>query len=282
MDAKELDSFVLKFKQLWRSGQSAHLDIDTCAGQAWVGLRVRLGQAQAVPSSLRRTRDGPARQRRRARRADAKEKEVEEASNNEVEGQQDAENAGEDLLDNSEKEGEAGQASNSENAVDDDPTEEVVEIVEEDPAVATSVTVGYQDEGEPATVSMDSVTTEITVSEPEPIVVDQPEEVTVFVNAVIENSANDALTQADLKSLESLIFRENHLRENILKLEFGQHSTREFRNHGFKHILDLKILVNTRKLWDAPRTYIWKHFGRDEWRKENGSKVTFSRIHVKN
>ena len=128
MDAKELDSFVNKFKQLWRSGLSAHLDIDTYAGQAWVGLRVRLGQAQAVDSSSRRTRDGPARQRRRARRAAAaKEKEVEEAST-------DAVNAGEIILDNSEKEGEAGKASNSENAVDD-PTEEVVEIVGESTAV---------------------------------------------------------------------------------------------------------------------------------------------------
>ena len=107
---------------------------DTYAGQAWVGLRVRLGQAQAIESS-RRTRDGPARQRRRARRAAAaKEKEVEEASNNEVKGQQDAGNAGEVMLDNSGKEGEADQASNSENAVDD-PTEEVVKIVEEITAV---------------------------------------------------------------------------------------------------------------------------------------------------
>ena len=135
MDAKELDSFVDKFKQLWRSGLNAHLDIDTCAGQAWVGLRVRLGQAQAVESPSRRTRDGPARQRRRARRAAAaKEKEAEEASTNEVQGQQDAGKAGEVILDNSEKESEAGQASNSENAVDD-PTEEVVKIVEEITAV---------------------------------------------------------------------------------------------------------------------------------------------------
>ena len=38
----EIDFFVKKFKQLWRAGYGAHLDIDAHAGQAWVGLRVRL------------------------------------------------------------------------------------------------------------------------------------------------------------------------------------------------------------------------------------------------
>ena len=44
MEIDLLDSFILKFQQIWKSVQSAHLDIVTCAGQAWVGLRVHLGQ----------------------------------------------------------------------------------------------------------------------------------------------------------------------------------------------------------------------------------------------
>ena len=43
MNATELDSFVLKFKHIWRSGFDAHLDLECHAGQAWVGIRVRLG-----------------------------------------------------------------------------------------------------------------------------------------------------------------------------------------------------------------------------------------------
>ena len=39
----ELDSFVRKFHQLWNDGYTAHLDLDTQAGNAWVGLRVNLG-----------------------------------------------------------------------------------------------------------------------------------------------------------------------------------------------------------------------------------------------
>ena len=91
----ELDSFIEKFKQLWKRGAGAHLDMDTHAGQAWVGLRVRLGQPhgphpppqpqpQHLSNSRLRARNGPSRQRRRARRAAArqeanKETEPEEA-----------------------------------------------------------------------------------------------------------------------------------------------------------------------------------------------------------
>ena len=43
MVAREFDSFIQKFHQLWSAGFSAHLDLDTHAGVAWVGLRVQLG-----------------------------------------------------------------------------------------------------------------------------------------------------------------------------------------------------------------------------------------------
>ena len=47
----ELNSFIFKFHQLRKTGATAHLDIDTHAGQAWVGLRVMLGPIQQAPTS---------------------------------------------------------------------------------------------------------------------------------------------------------------------------------------------------------------------------------------
>ena len=82
MEVTEVESFVLKFKQLWKAGHSAHLDLDTHAGDAWVGLRVRLGQEPGLLHQIqhpRKTWDGPSRQRRRARRAAARQQEAEEA-----------------------------------------------------------------------------------------------------------------------------------------------------------------------------------------------------------
>jgi hypothetical protein len=87
MDA-EIDILVNNFKQLWQSGRSAHLDIDTHAGQAWIGLRVRLGH-QAGPHHQQQVhsktgaRNSPSRQRRRIRRAAAREKAAEEVVRNE-------------------------------------------------------------------------------------------------------------------------------------------------------------------------------------------------------
>ena len=52
---RELNSFLLKFHQLRKSGVTAHLDVDTYAGQAWVGLRVMLGPIQHQPTQRHRS-----------------------------------------------------------------------------------------------------------------------------------------------------------------------------------------------------------------------------------
>ena len=76
METFELDSFITKFKGLWNSGLDAHLELNTHAGQAWVNLRVRLGHAPGplqphfqFPPPANKSRNGPARERRRAKRA---------------------------------------------------------------------------------------------------------------------------------------------------------------------------------------------------------------------
>ena len=69
MYVTELDSFVQKFHQLWKAGVTAHLDLDTHAGNAWVGLRVQLGHVPGpVQHSSHHHRRGPAYQRRQLRR----------------------------------------------------------------------------------------------------------------------------------------------------------------------------------------------------------------------
>ena len=39
----KLNSFINMFHQLWKAGDTAHLNLDTHAGQAWIGLRTPLG-----------------------------------------------------------------------------------------------------------------------------------------------------------------------------------------------------------------------------------------------
>ena len=69
MAAREIDTFVQKFKYLWCAGLDAHLNVETNAGQAWVSLHLRLGHPPGplhVPP--KQTRNSPAQQRRRERR----------------------------------------------------------------------------------------------------------------------------------------------------------------------------------------------------------------------
>ena len=90
MSAKEIDSFVKKFYQLWGAGYSAHLDLESHSGKAWVGLRVQLGHVPPghlhhplhppYPQPNYRKQDSPSRQRRRERRAADRRDETEEAS----------------------------------------------------------------------------------------------------------------------------------------------------------------------------------------------------------
>ena len=74
MWAKEFDSFVGKFHQLWRAGASAHLDLECHAGQAWVGIQVQLGYPhvqnyhQYDTQQFARAARGPSYQRRQERR----------------------------------------------------------------------------------------------------------------------------------------------------------------------------------------------------------------------
>ena len=79
MYVNELQSFIFKFHQLWEAGVTAHLDLDTHAGQAWVGLRAQLGnvpgplhQHQRHQNAQATPHRSPAYHRRQERRKAAK------------------------------------------------------------------------------------------------------------------------------------------------------------------------------------------------------------------
>ena len=72
MFVTEFDSFVKKFHQLWEAGLTAHLDADTHAGKAWVGIQVQLGHVPGPAMQQHVHRRGPTYQRRRERRQEAR------------------------------------------------------------------------------------------------------------------------------------------------------------------------------------------------------------------
>ena len=135
MDGSELQSFIQKFQQLWQTGLSAHLDLDTHAGQAWVGLRVRLGQAPGHPHqehfpTHQRSRNTPARQRRRARRYAARQEVQAEQAVNVVINLREAENSEAEEADAEEAETEEAEAEEAEEIKDESESAAIADVVD--------------------------------------------------------------------------------------------------------------------------------------------------------
>ena len=73
--AVELDSFFIKFKNLWASGHEAKLAVNSRNGKLWMNLQVGLQSPQPQPGGFARHQgqgEGNARQRRNIRRAAAR------------------------------------------------------------------------------------------------------------------------------------------------------------------------------------------------------------------
>ena len=112
----EIDSFIGKFKHLWYSGRSASLLINSEAGKAKVTLSVELGDAPHPPAhSQQRSRNGPARQRRRVRREVARDNDQAEEASSTVDVNLAAEKAENENIQSAEK----AVKSDAEKAIDD-------------------------------------------------------------------------------------------------------------------------------------------------------------------
>ena len=70
MALNELDSFIYKFKNLWQTGRNASLSLKSNYGKVEAHLGVELGEAFAPV--FQRSKNGPSRQKRRERRAAAR------------------------------------------------------------------------------------------------------------------------------------------------------------------------------------------------------------------
>ena len=107
-------------------------------------------------------------------------------------------------------------------------------------------------------------------------------EINVYSKVNFDCCRNDKLSSSDMKTFEGILFRHGHLRKNIKKVEYGHYSTQKHSNDGlFTHVLDMRLVVNTTRLWETGKSYIWKYIGQDEWKLGNGTMVSVNRIHAK-
>lgn len=80
----ELDTFVQKFRQLWKCGHESHLNVESKNGKAWVNLRLCLddepGPQHHQPSNFPKFKTSPSRERRKVRREIARQENVRKES----------------------------------------------------------------------------------------------------------------------------------------------------------------------------------------------------------
>ena len=90
---------------------------------------------------------------------------------------------------------------------------------------------------------------------------------------MFENSPFSNLVQDDITSLEKFLCSEEHLKKNIMRIELDV---------GHNWEVNTKLYVRQRNLWEAPRSYIWKFLGgQNFWARQNGTKIRLVKIHVK-
>ena len=115
-------------------------------------------------------------------------------------------------------------------------------------------------------------------------VVDKPAQsviAPVFATAIIKGSPFSTFATEELDSLVRFLTDKEHLKRNILNIEYGLTSSRECSDKSYQHVVSLKLTVSTASLWESPRSYLWKHIGQNTWTRGNGSEINVIKIHQK-
>ena len=315
MEAAEIDSFIRKFYQLWNNGYTAHLDIDTCAGKAWVGLRLHLDHfsGHQHQPAYHQKHYSASRQRRRERRsaAHAASKHAEEASKTRTNYERVIPPLIEivDILNyssnNKQVESEKAEAEKveAEEVQVEEAQVEAVETEEVDIEIAAQTTELVPEKeveketnennldenrgGSDLESTKNNKTDEINYNEKNDILdtspsANCPSVIPVYAIATLENCPDAELNNEYGESIKRFLFSETHLVQNISSVDLQHLSSRSFRNDTHTHTVSVTMHVSTLRLWESPASYVRKHLGlANYWERSNGTIVKLSRIHQK-
>ena len=293
MEATEIDTFIRKFYQLWNNGYTAHLDIDTYAGKAWVGLRLHLDHAPGhhhQPAHNQR-HFSASRQRRRERRAaaHAANKRAEETSENSS-NTEEVNTPAMEIIENKDKEAEAEEIEAEE--VETEEVEAVgieEKIVEAEEVEAEKAETEEAVEAPQTTLPLKEVAKESNehCNEHNDILetslgANCPDVIPVYCIATLENCPDANLDDEYGQSIRRFLLSEQHLVQNISSVDLEHLSSRSFRNDSHTHTVSVTMYVRTLRLWESPASYVRKHLGlANYWERSNGTIVKLSRIHQK-
>ena len=244
MEATEIDTFIRKFYQLWNNGYTAHLDIDTCAGKAWVGLRLHLDHAPGhhhQPAHHQR-HFSASRQRRRERRAaaHAASKHAKEASEKSA-NTEEVNTPAKEIIENKNKEAGTEEIGAGEVENEEVKAEEIEdEIVEAEEAQAEKVEA-EKVEGEEAIEAPQTTLPEKEVAKESNENCNEhndiletslrakcPDVIPVYCIATLENCPDANLDDEYGQSIRRFLLSEQHLAQNISSVDLEHLSSRSF------------------------------------------------------
>ena len=109
----------------------------------------------------------------------------------------------------------------------------------------------------------------------------QPEIVVIHGTVIIDKSPFNLLAQEEVDSISRFITQKEHMKKNIMNIEYNLLSSINSECGLFRHTISLRLFVKTVNLWETPRSYVFRHVGQDTWERGNGSDIRITRIHRK-
>ena len=109
----------------------------------------------------------------------------------------------------------------------------------------------------------------------------QPEIVVIHGTVIIDKSPFNLLAQEEVDSISRFITQKEHMKKNIMNIEYNLLSSINSECGLFRHTISLRLFVKTVNLWETPRSYVFRHVGQDTWERGNGSDIRITKIHQK-
>ena len=103
----------------------------------------------------------------------------------------------------------------------------------------------------------------------------------VYGTAVIENCTSKKVDNSIFNPLFGIIDSKDHMKVNVSQIKVVKVKTISQDGGKFRHEIDIVFTVNSRRLVDTPKSYLWKNLGCSNWTLGDGSRVWFTKIHQK-
>ena len=292
----ELDSFVVKFKQLCVNGKSATLNVEKRSGNISVRLEAELDITEEFKPFNNGKQRSPSYFRRRFQRQEVKNKNKTESL-----GQNEAVEASliisEAVKPDGIDENKAGDFHANEDVADFNisPLDEPKEVFNDEGNEASSLQNNAVLSDYPSIVKENDMKTacklpnsncnftDIACDEKKKCDGDMDNDfVMVYATASLKNAPFSRVEDDILSSISEIVNCKDHLRRNIRKIDFTNIRNRPMRGSSrFMHEVDIVLHVNKCNLWESARSYLWKNLGSSSWTLHDGTEIALLRIHQK-